>query len=329
MTQDGFRPLYHPAGHDEELRAALQDLRTGRWVAMRDLLDATPDWALWTQRTQVLAAVAAGSDTVRAWQVEEPGSPLVAVMLCRVAVERALRAHRERHHRTQELWFGAWEACRVAAQAAPADPVPWVCLLALSRLDERQQLDEHRAAPPGPMLFPGPWGLLAQVDRRDPHNREAYQRMLQFAYGRRASPRLSEAVDFSQWASTSAPAGSPLKVMPLQVRVERYRRVNGQERALDLHWVTEDAVRDARRALHDWFDLAPARTCALPDLCHLAHALWGAQLFSEAARVFEALGPYYTTQPWCFRTQDAGDTELAEEVFLRARSRCLAAARRE
>lgn len=327
MAPDAFRPKYHPAGHDGPLRGAVQELRTGRWLAMRELLASTPDWALWTQRTQVLAAVAAGSDTVRAWRSEEPDSPAAAVMHCRVTVERALRAHREGHHRTQELWHDAWQACRDASQAAPDDPVPWVCLLALARLDAGQRLDEHRVAPPGPMLFPGPWGLLAQADRRDPHNREAYHRMLQFVYARRPGAHLSEAVNYAQWAASSAPDGSALKVLPLHVRVERYRRDQGHERALDLHWVTDDAARDAEWALRGWFDACPPGRRALPDLSHLAHALWGAQRFTEAARVFEALGPYWTTQPWSYRTRDPGDAVLAEEVFLRARSRCLAVAR--
>lgn len=187
MATSDFRPVYHPAGHDNDLRAALQDLRTGRWVSMRNLLESTPDWTLWTQRTQVLGAVAAGSDAVQAWLAEEPRSVAAAVMHARVVVERAVRAHREGHHRAQELWREAWEACRSAAHATPADPVPWVCLLALSQLDERQELQEHRLHPPGPMLFPGPWGLLAEADRRDPCNREAYHRMLQFVYARKAA----------------------------------------------------------------------------------------------------------------------------------------------
>lgn len=58
MAGSDFRPVYHPAGHDNELRVAVQDLRTGRWVSMAQLLDRTDGWGLWTQRTQVLAAVA-------------------------------------------------------------------------------------------------------------------------------------------------------------------------------------------------------------------------------------------------------------------------------
>lgn len=324
MGTGDFRPVYHPAGPDHALRVALQDLRTGRWLAMRNLLESTPDWALWTQRTQVLAAVAAGSDTVHAWLTEEPRSVAAAVMHARVAVERAVRARREKHPRAQELWQVAWEGCRSAAYASPQDPVPWVCLLALSQLDEGQRLEEHRLPPPGPMLFPGPWGLLAEADARDPFNREAYHRMLQFVYARQTGGTLSEAVNFVQWAASSAPAGSPLHALPLYVRVERYRREHGNERALDLHWVTEDGERDARRALHLWFDAAAPSTRSLLDLNHLAHALWGSLRFADAAPVFRAMGPYYTSVPWSYRTRAPQDAGGAEDVFLRARGRCLA-----
>ncbi|MCL7377975.1 hypothetical protein [Streptomyces sp. 35G-GA-8] len=327
MASDNMRPVYHPAGHDNELRAAVQDLRTGRWVSMRNLLAETRDWSLWTQRTQVLAAVAAGSDAVQAWLSEEPRNVAALVMHTRVLVERAVRAHREGHARTQELWQQAWEACGNATRQAPDDPVPWVCLLALSQLDGRQRLEEHRLAPPGPMLFPGPWALLAEADKRDPYNREAYHRMLQFVYARRADGSLSEAVNFVQWAASSAPEGSALHVMPLFVRVERYRRENGHEKALDLHWVTEDATRDALRAQQLWFDHAVLAEASLLDLNQLAHALWGSLQFAQGARVFEALGPYYVSVPWAYRTRSPGDAAQAEDVFLRARSRCLAAAR--
>ncbi|MFE0642679.1 hypothetical protein ACFW2Y_13840 [Streptomyces sp. NPDC058877] len=322
MAGQGFRPVYHPAGHDHALRNAVQDLRTGRWVSMARLLDETSDWDAWTRRTQVLAAVAAGTDVIPVWQAEQPESLAAAVMHSRVAVERAVRAHRAGHTRTLELWQEAWAACREACDRSPADPVPWVGLIALAALDARQRMAEHRLAPPAPMLPPGPWGLLAEAEKRDPHNREAHHRMLQFVYARRPGP-LSEAVNYAQWAANSAPVGSALHALPLYVRVERYRRQRGHERALDLHWVAEDAVRDARRALDTWFLFCATDEASLLDLNHLAHALFGALRFTDAARVFEALGPYYTTLPWAYRTARPDDRTLAEEVFLRARARCL------
>ncbi|MFI0986020.1 hypothetical protein [Streptomyces exfoliatus] len=322
MAGHGFRPVYHPAGHDHALRNAVQDLRTGRWVAMERLLGETADWDNWTRRTQVLATVAAGTDVVHTWRAEQPGSPAAAVMHSRVAVERAVRAHRSGHARTRELWQESWTACREAADLAPDDPVPWVGLIALAALDGRQRMAEHRLSPPAPMLPPGPWGLLAEAEKRDPHNREAHHRMLQFVYARRPGP-LSEAVNYSHWAASTAPVGSALHVLPLYVRVERYRRERGHERALDLHWVAEDAVREARRALDTWFLYCATDEASLLDLNHLAHALFGALRFTDAARVFEALGPYYTTLPWAYRTPHPDDRTHAEDVFLRARARCL------
>jgi hypothetical protein len=327
MSPSGFRPVYHPAGHDAELRVALQELRAGRWMAMRNLLDAPVARALYTQRTQILAAVAAGTDLVAAWRAEEPQSVTGAVMHGRVCVERDLRAHREGSRHTQDLWHQAWEACRTAARAADDDPVPWVCLLALARLDEWQQWPEHRTSPPEPMLPMGPWGLLAQADKRDPHNREAYHRMLQFLYARPSTgKRLTEAVNFVHWAVASAPAGSPLHVLPLYVHVERYRRREDRKTsALDLHWVSEEALRETQRALHGWFEHTTPAESSLLDLSHLAHALWGAVRFRDAARVFQALGPYFTPVPWVHRLGDRPEPGGAAELFCEARARCLAA----
>jgi hypothetical protein len=323
---DGARPAYDPAGHDAELRAALQDLRTGRWMAMRDLLERTTAWWQWTARTQVLAAAAAGTDVVRAWRAEEPESVPAAVMHARVAVERALRARREVHRRTHELWIEAWDASHTATRIAEPDPVPWVCLLALAQLDAGLRWEEHRVAAPEPTLPVGPWGLLTEAGKRDPYNREAHHRMLQFLYARGSSGRLAEAAGYAQWAAGSAPPGSALHMLPLYVRVERYRRGAGQDAALDLHWVAEDATREAREALDTWYARAGAAERSPLDLNHLAHALWGALRFRDAARVFDALGPYWTPLPWAHRTTDPGDPARALEVFLQARARCRAAA---
>ncbi|MGW6823763.1 hypothetical protein [Streptomyces sp. NPDC055005] len=323
MAGGDLRPVYHPAGHDNELRLAVQDLRTGRWVSMERLLGRTTGWGLWTQRTQVLAAVAAGTDVVQAWRTEKPRSLAATVMHTRVAVERAVRAHRAGHPRTHELWEEAWQACNATAGLSPDDPVPWICLLALALLDEHHQMDEHRLPPPGPMLPPGPWGILAEADRRDPYNREAYHRMLQFVYARTPRP-LSDAADFVHWAAGSAPPGSAVHALPLYVRVERYRREGGQDKALDLHWVAEDAAREAGHALDDWFRHTDPTYASPLDLNHLAHALWGALRFDDASRVFDAIGRYWTALPWADRTRDPADPAAAQEVFLQARSRSLA-----
>ncbi|MFH8337077.1 hypothetical protein [Streptomyces sp. AM6-12] len=329
MARDGARLPYDPAGPDHALRAVLQELRTGRWVAMRTLLAETTEWWRWTQRTQILAAAAAGSDVVRAWLAEEPDSTHAAVMRARVGVERALRARRERHLRAHELWIEAWDAADTATRLAPHDPVPWICLLALAQLDPGQRWAEHRADAPEPHLVPGPWGLLAEAAERDPFNREAHHRMLQFLYARggvddrtRADDdcdRWAHAAGYARWAAARAPLGSALHLLPLYVRVERHRRA----RRPDTHWATDTAVGEARSALHSWFEHAPPVRRAQPDLNHLAHALWAARQFTCAGRVFEAIGPYFSPLPWVYRVQGGG---RAVDVFTRARDHCRALA---
>ncbi|MDT3396458.1 hypothetical protein RKE29_07350 [Streptomyces sp. B1866] len=319
--------MYHPAAHDDGLRMALQDLRTGRWMSMRKLLAGTECWTLWTARTQVLAAAAAGSTVVQAWREEEPESTAALVMHTRVSVERTLRAHRTGHPRTAELAHEAWQACRVAVREAPADPVPWVCLLALAQVDRRRASAECATRPPEPLLPTGPWGLLEQADRRDPCNREAYHRMLQCLKTWSGDGR-TDSVHFVRWVVSWAPRGASLLALPLYVSADLYRaqRRRAPGRALELHWITEHAVGDAERALHCWFDHADRATRSPLDLNYLAHALWAARLYDGAARVFEELGPYATPLPWAYRTGDPDRPELAEEEFLRARERCLAAA---
>ncbi|MFI6348410.1 hypothetical protein [Streptomyces sp. NPDC050560] len=305
-----FRPAYHPAGHDTELRTTLRELREGRWTAMRSLLDATAaarDPARWTRRTEVLGAAVAGTDLVGAWRSAEPRSAPAAVMHGRVAVERALRAHRAGHRHAHALGHQARQACQVAAGAAPADPVPWVCLLRLAGLG-----GGRGSAPPGAMLPPGPWELLAEADRRDRYNREAYHRMLQYLCSRGSSGWAADAADFALWSVAGAPGGSPLHALPLHVRAERARR----QPSLGPHWGTEVAAREAAAALDGWFDRAAQPPENLSDLSVLAHALYTAGQFRGAARVFAALGPYYTPWPW-------GEGAAATESFLRARQRCL------
>jgi hypothetical protein len=327
-----FRPLYHPAGFDDALRLVLDDLRTGRWMSMRQLLlDTGEDWALRTSRTQVLAAAAARSAAVRAWRAEQPGSPDAVVMRARVAVERVLQAGRRGHRGVTALAEEARESCHVALRyAGEEDPVPWVCLLALAQLDDQQLLPEHQWSPPDVTLPSGPWGLWHELSQRDPYNREGHHRILQFLQVRAGGSRHAEALHFAHWVVTWAPPGSPLLVLPLHAYAGRHRarrqRAGGATDPLARQqWLREHVQEDVDRALRGWFERSEAASRALPDLSHLAHALWSAARFAAAAPVFEAMGAYGTRQPWAQITDDPDRADLAERAFVLARSQCLAA----
>ncbi|MGX8903935.1 hypothetical protein ACR820_01410 [Streptomyces netropsis] len=106
-----------------------------------------------------------------------------------------------------------------------------------------------------------------------------------------------------------------------------YRRQRGDELLVRQEWTKEHILRDTLRALEGWFDHAvqessPVRSVL--DLSHLAHALWAAHHFQDAARVFTAMGPYATSEPWRY----VSDTpDKWREDFVRARTQSLSYAR--
>ncbi|MGW7518977.1 hypothetical protein ACWGJ2_25650 [Streptomyces sp. NPDC054796] len=328
---DNFRPVYSPSGFDAALRQVVEEVRVGRWMGMKALLESTgSDWALRTSRTQVLGVFAARSQVVQAWLEEEPRDPNCQVMRGRVAVERALRAHRERHPSAPQLEAEAREICLGAAELLPTDPVPWVCLLALAQADERQVRPEHRQYAAEPMLPPGPWGLLYRVYERDRYNREAHHRMLRFLHACAAGADGSHAaaIDFMRWVSSWAPAGSPLLVLPLYAYAEQFRRqveTQSADRWLRQRWAHEPIILDTRNALHGWFARTDPAQQSVMDLNYLAHAAWAAHWHRDAGRVFTALGPYFTQQPWGYVSDDPDDPEAARAEFLRARAQSLSA----
>ncbi|MEU6277455.1 hypothetical protein ABZ871_34390 [Streptomyces populi] len=305
------------AGRDDELRRALEDLRMNRYSAMRDVLMKTfGDWPLRTARSQVLAVGAGDGGAVAAWLEEEPRSADALLMWARVLTRQAVRAFR--HGKSEALLHRAADvardACWTAMRHWPEDPVPWVCLLDLAKLPmDLRHLDPFFRQRPHPWglppeigLFGGPWPLLHEADRRDPGNREAYHRMREYADTRLSG---SQAMDFTRWAASCAPHGSPLKVLPLYALVSLYQRrhPDGRHGAIAF-WTTAQVKHYARKACDDWFDATPVLAgpqLSLLDLNHLAFALVTSGE-TGASRVFEMIGPYATSAPWAQVSETLG-----------------------
>ncbi|MGW7261092.1 hypothetical protein [Streptomyces sp. NPDC054834] len=293
--------ITHPAGRDEGLRLALEDLQLGRWLATKNLLDHTRDWSSRTFRSQVLAAVAAKGDAIAAWCAEQPDDPNALMMRARVLTHRVLctrRAGADLQSLLPRMHL-ARRACADAERCWAADPVPWVCRLALAQLDidpGNRHRWEHWAAPPESLLPHGPWPLLWEAVRRDPQNREAYHRMLLCLQARQ-----SGAGQFAHWVASRERPGSALLVLPLYQFVETYRQrmANGQIGS-GLGFWTSDHVRHLVELARDrWFAYVArdTSTCSLLDLNYLAYTLTASGL-DGAGQVFEAIGPYATVAPW-------------------------------
>ncbi|TCR22932.1 hypothetical protein [Streptomyces sp. BK205] len=308
---------YHPAGLDEPLRPVLEDVRAGRWRAMRTLLADTGSWALRTARSQVLAAAAAPGDAVEAWGAERREHDWL-MMHARVQTQRALRAHRDRAPSALPIEGAARRACHAAIRSWPQDPVPWVTLLALAQIDNGplwNRQPEHRMPPWERGLPAGPWGLLAEIQRRDPDSREGWHRMLQ------ALDAYQEGVtDFVRWASSHAPPGSPRTLLPLYVYVEIYRQRQATKAGAPLFWTTDPVAFYTARAATHWFAHSVEATRSALDLNYTAQALHFGGFRDLAVPVFKAIGPHATPAPWKYV---AAAPQLWGEEFQRARRRSL------
>ncbi|WP_435303971.1 hypothetical protein [Streptomyces phaeoluteigriseus] len=279
-----------PALDDIELACARAAPAQGRRQAARSLLARTgDDWDRRGHRITVLALDPDAAAWAHAWLLAEPGCADAAVLLALAHVRRALRG--------KENPATARAACRAAAEAAPADPTPWLGLLMLERggtADAVRIFEEIRAR------------------HRDHHH--AHHLMIALLAERRADAgpdQLHEVYDFASWAAEQAPADSPLAILPIVAHAERYRAlaVRGHAPAdptTARHWRDHRAA-DVMKAAFDWWlewehDGHPRR---LVDLNFLAHAKFCEGRPAEAAALFHRIGDHVTTAPWSYPDRDA------------------------
>ncbi|MEV5510300.1 hypothetical protein [Streptomyces orinoci] len=276
----------HPARGDMPLRAGLEDAAMGRWEGLRELLASTGrDWDRRIFRLQVLARAGARLRFADTWARAEPGSADALALLAHVQALRSLIAGRGEG---RELMEEAWRTCVAAAEAEPADPAPWVVLLALLRVHA-----------PDRTLLRQVWEEAAA---RDPYNREARHEVLIYLFER----NHGSAGEMFHWAlerAETAPRGLPLAVLPLVALAESHRQrraAEGQRYGLSLHPWTDCPHID--RVLERWWYHRPPRPHAqfAEDANYLAHALGFAGRHAEAHEVFHAIGPYAVDVPWSY-----------------------------
>ena len=326
-----------PVGADTDLRAALEDLKMGRYLSARDLLARTgPNWALRTIRSQLLAAGAGEPGVFKTWRDEEPNSPNAAMMWGRVLTRAALAAYRG-GQRQQVVARAAGLARQALYQARvlwPACPVPWVDLLKLTQLPfAPHHFDPHaheRGMPWDVLRDPamhhrGPWPLLAEINQRHPGNREGHHRMREWFHNRSREP--GAAMNYSCWLVAMGTLNPQLQVMPLYALMDIYRQRHGDGRGGALQfWQTAQVRHYACKAYDDWFaDIPPVEYPWQPlsDLSHLAHALVACGENERAAFVFRAMGPYVTPQPWQDINASLGRSADWRDEFLRIRASVL------
>ncbi|MFF8831933.1 hypothetical protein [Streptomyces sp. NPDC015131] len=293
-------PDFDPDRGDRALTDARHDIVIGRWQGVRDLLRATgEDWALRTHRVRLLAHAAAGSTTVEAWRAAEPDDPDAAVLRAATEVvrafDRAIAAGRGTEVDRAVLDVTVM-ACLGAADARPADPMPWVSLLTVARL---------YAGGVGRVELRRWWDELR---RRDPHNLEGHVQVMRY-WSARWHGTHGSMYDFARDAAGAAPPGSPLPVLVQIARVEEYRYVadgalgRGPVRGFDQHWKHELAATEVRRTRDRWTGgraAGPVRPEEVEPLNYLVHAACHAGLPEVYRDLFALLGGRASWVPWAY-----------------------------
>ncbi|WP_371666425.1 hypothetical protein OG985_48045 [Streptomyces sp. NBC_00289] len=328
--------ILSPVGADSDLRAALEDLKLGRYAAARDLLHRTgSNWSLLASRSQLLAADAGLRGILKMWRDEEPANQYASMLWARALTQGATDLARRGQSlsvmgRAASMAQQEWKR---AADLWPQSPEPWCGRLQLSRLPfDPILLDPLRRSRPLPwdrlndptMHFPGPWPLLAEANVRHPGSRDGHHRMREhFLY--RAGAGVS--LQYAQWLVSGRLENPELLMLPLYALMDLYRAQHGKGQSGALQfWQTAQVAHYATRAYEEWFaHVPPTEYCWVShwDLNHLAHALVACGQTARAAKVFRALGPYATPQPWKDVNDSLGRSKEWADEFLRIRTAVL------
>ncbi|MET7474691.1 hypothetical protein ABZT17_10085 [Streptomyces sp. NPDC005648] len=325
--------IVSPVGADTDLRAALEDLKMGRYAATHDLLARTAEnWSLRARRCHQLVADARDRSIIKMWRDEDPNNPHAVTLWAKALTEAALDLHRgggvaDVVGRAAAMAQQEWKR---AEYLWPKSPEPWIGRLQLAQLVlDPSSVDPYwnRRVQPWDRLndpvmhFLGPWPLLNEINWRDLGSREGHHRMREY-FMYRQSPAV--ALQYVHWLVAGRVVNPELLVLPLYALMDVYRQRHGQGQTGALGFFQTEQVRHfAVQAYDGWFVRVPHTEHAWLsqwDLNYLAHALVACGETHRAARVFQAMGPYAVPQPWQDINASLGRSKDWRHEFLRIRS---------
>lgn len=265
--------------------------------AERLLRDANGDWDRRGHRVTVLAGAA--PSLARRWRLKHPRSADALVLHAWADVHTARLTGR------LDDAAATLDTCRRAADAAPADPTPWVALLAALCVEGRTSAE----------LTP----VWKEIAARDPWNREAYLTIFVHlspdGQGSQAARR-----EFLDDVVTVMPPQMPPACLPLAAAVDQYHRELAGSGLSALvaarYWEQPQNARLLDRTAPQWLQPGYLRHAArIADLNLLAYALAKAGRTDEARLTFHATENLVCPWPW----QVEGDPV---ERFVHWRRRC-------
>ncbi|MER6109981.1 hypothetical protein ACWGPD_34160 [Streptomyces hirsutus] len=291
-SRTGKRPHLAPALDDVALARVLRQVsKRGGGVKSTEVnlvaafLEETGDnWDRRSHRVTVLAGETAESksDLASAWLTREPKNPDALVFNSWVGLMRGLR---DRHLEDAAQLV---TQCHRAAELRPADPLPWVALLGMARLERYPQSEVN--------------AIWREATGRDRWHREAYLQMLAHLSPEEGGSSAA-VLDFIDVVRARIPANAPCAAIELTAAVRQYQGLvaQGGVRAMTAGqlWEGGQIAASLEQAASLWakpgfFQHAAAQA----DLNVLAYALCAAGRAVDANHVFEALQGTVTPWPW-------------------------------
>ncbi|MFI2471406.1 hypothetical protein ACH475_34385 [Streptomyces globisporus] len=261
------------------------DLDVGRLSSL--LRQNVGDWDRRAHRVSVLGRRLSESSLPATWVEREPRNPDALLL------HAWSRLARGRGRGRLDDATSVIRDCCLAADISPRDPLPWVILLEVARVEGRPQQYVFRA-----------WN---EAIARDRWNREAYMSMLRYISPDGAGTQV-QLLDFVDATRAQMPSNSPCAALELTAEVRAYQTslARGGVEALVApnRWTEGSGAHAIQHAFPLWLESGFFQhAAALADLNLLAYSLIAARRISEAGRVFRILAGRVTSWPW----QHSGD----------------------
>lgn len=284
---------------DEPMRSALEAARAGEHAPAAALLAATRLGSQWERRSVLVSRFAtAALDShgwLDSWLAEEPDDPDAALVTAELRIhqaweirtaQRAADVTEDRFQAFFTLLEDAMPALGRAVELNPADPVPWEVALTHARGSQapREVFDTY-------------W---SEAVARAPHHVGCHITALQYLCAKWYGSD-EEMFSFAERAAEDALPGSELHALPLYAAVEYDIVADATEPGP----VTDPrivAAIDRALELSTWHE--PGAPEAARFRNHLALMLVRSDRTPEALEVFRSIGPYATTYPWAYLSDD-------------------------
>ncbi|OKK08379.1 hypothetical protein AMK26_05055 [Streptomyces sp. CB03234] len=284
---------------DERLAPALVAAALGDHEPAAKLLAATRGAAEWESRDRYvtrLAAFAHSRDAwLTGWLADAPHDPDALLVRAEVAVRKAWESP-ARAERLRELG----PLIDAAADAAPRDPVPW-----------RLALDHARGTHATHTVFETLW---EQAVRRAAHHYGCHVAALKYlSTQRRGSHRecvdsqvdsrvdscFDFCFDFAEQAAADALPGSLIKALPVRAA---FARLTAGGEAGSVPEDRVDAAADLAIELSGRYAVADPWPAEVRNV--LVYVLVGRARWAAALDQFRLIGPYATSFPWSWGSDD-------------------------